>query len=120
MKAFKVGILTITWIISMTLLAHADPKVIFSFKDTSCAAWKRSQGRGPERDQYISWFRGFVSGYNYASAQQAGTMPDSESLSLFIDKYCEKNPSKPFIGAAFLLINELVPHKSHNSSTPTR
>jgi hypothetical protein len=120
MKVFKVSILTIAWIISMTLLAHAGPKVIFSFEDTSCAAWKKSQGRESERARYIYWFRGFVSGYNYASQDQAGTMPDSESLSLFIDKYCEKNPSKPFIGAVFPLINDLVPHKSHKSSTPTR
>lgn len=120
MKVFKVGILTITWIISMTLLAHAEPIVLFSFEDTSCGAWKRSLGREAERAQYIYWFRGFVSGYNYASPQnQVSTMPDSDTLSLYIDTYCMENPLKPFIGAVFLLVDDLAPHKAHKSITPT-
>jgi len=55
-----------------------------------------------------------VSGYNFARPNNQislNTMPDQETLSLYIDKYCRENPLKPFVGAAFKLIEELAPNK---------
>jgi hypothetical protein len=119
MKIFKVSLFMILWI-SLTSLAHAERIAVHSFEDTSCGAWKRSLENEVVRAQYIYWFRGFVSGYNYASRQNQvslGAMPDPETLSLYIDKYCMENPLQGFVGAAFRLVEDLVPNKS---ITPTR
>jgi hypothetical protein len=94
-----------------TALAQEPPDVnIFSFADTSCAEWQRSKGQEPLRTIYGVWFRGFVSGYNFGnSANQVALdkMPDLENMALYVDKYCQENPTLPFIGAAIRLVQEI-------------
>ena len=87
-----------------------DPVPIFSFADTSCGAWTKSQQDGSMRQIYLYWFRGFVSGYNLGSETKQvpmNAMPDQDTLSLYVDKYCREHPLLPFIGAAFQLVKEL-------------
>jgi hypothetical protein len=94
-----------------TAAAQDAPDVaIFSFDDISCAAWTRSQGDRPARAVYGTWFRGFVSGYNFGnSANQVllGAMPDLSGVELYVDKYCRDNPSLSFIGAVIPLVQEI-------------
>ena len=56
-------------------------------------------------------FRGFVTGHNSGRSdleqQQIMKMPDDDTLSLFIDKYCRDHPLNPFTAAAFQLVKEL-------------
>lgn len=94
---------------SFSASAGDDPIPVFSFADTSCGAWVRSQQDEIGRGQYLFWFRGFASGYNYGSETKQiplGAMPDQQTLSLYIDKYCRENPLHPFVGAAFELVKE--------------
>lgn len=82
----------------------------FAFGDVSCGAWASSQNDAPTRQIYLFWFRGFVSGYNYGSETnqvQLYAMPDSDTLSLYIDNYCRENPLLPFTSAAFQLVKEV-------------
>ena len=93
-------------------IAAAQPQQIniFTFEDSSCAAWSKSAGNRPLRAQYMFWIQGFVSGYNYASpARQVrtGTFPGSEALYQFLDSYCKDNPSLSFVGAAITLVDDL-------------
>ena len=84
--------------------------VVFSYTDTSCGAWVKSAASEEGRAQYVSWFRGFVSGYNYGNPTRQvaiGKMPDEQTLALFIDKHCREHPLSPFIGAAFALVEAL-------------
>ena len=94
-----------------TAFAQEPPDVnIFSFTDTSCSDWMRSKGNEPVRAMYDSWFRGFVSGYNFGnSANQVplDKMPAPAALALYVDKYCRENPKLPFIGAAIPLVQEI-------------
>ena len=94
-----------------TAFAQEVPDVnIFSFADTSCAEWTRSKADEPLRAIYGSWFRGFVSGYNFGnSANQVplDKMPAPAALALYVDKYCRENPKLPFIGAAIPLVQEI-------------
>lgn len=82
---------------------------IFSFDDTSCGAWINSQTQPQFRQVYLYWFRGFVSGNNFGSGTHQvplQAMPDSVTLSLYIDKHCRENPLLPFVSAAFTLVRE--------------
>ena len=94
-----------------TARAQGPPDInVFSFADTSCAAWERSRGDEQLRTIYGVWFRGFVSGYNFGnSGNQVAldTMPDPEALARYVDKYCRDNPQLPFIGAGIALVQEI-------------
>lgn len=90
--------------------AQAQPISVFSFQDTSCGSWVKSASDAGERQLYLLWMRGFVSGYNAGSNDRTVTldaMPNQETLVLYIDKYCQKNPLNPFFGAAFELVKEI-------------
>ena len=91
---------------------------VFSFENTSCAAWKRSRDDEFLRAQYRAWFRGFVSGYNFGNAAnqvQLSAMPDLAAVDVYVDKYCEDNPSLAFINAAVPMIQEKREFRSPGS-----
>jgi hypothetical protein len=97
-------------LVSVSTAAQGPKVAVMSFQDTSCGAWSKSTGDEFTRAQYHSWFRGFVSGYNFGNpAQQValGRMPDSDTLNLYVDKYCRENPLQPFTFAAFTLVREI-------------
>ena len=80
---------------SITAAQDVPDIAIFSFEDISCAAWTRSQGDEILRAQYGTWFRGFVSGYNFGNpANQVllGAMPDPGAVAAYVDKFCRANP----------------------------
>lgn len=95
----------------VTAFAQEAPDInVFSFADTSCAEWTRSQGNEQWRAIYGAWFRGFVSGYNFGNSGNQvplDKMPDPAKLALYIDKFCRENPAQPFIGAAIPLVQEI-------------
>jgi len=90
--------------------AQAQTVSVFSFKDTSCGTWIKSSRNAEERQLYLLWMRGFVSGYNAGSNDRTvplDAMPNQETLALYIDKHCRENPLSPFFGAAFTLVEEI-------------
>ena len=107
------------WIVPLALgfvhssasFAQGPPEfTVFTFGDTSCAAWTKSQTDAALRAQFQAWFRGFVSGYNFGnSANQvtSGTMPNPANIALYVDKFCRENPTLEFIGAVTPLIREI-------------
>ena len=95
---------------SPAVLAQEKLVSVLSYEDTSCGAWVKSANDKWARAQYHSWFRGFVSGYNFGNRDNQvhfERMPNEETLYLFIDKYCRDNPLNPFISAAFKLVEDL-------------
>ena len=111
------------WIVPLALgfvhfsaaLAQGPPEfTVFTFGETSCAAWTKSQTDTATRAQFQAWFRGFVSGYNFGnSANQvpSGAMPNLADIALYVDKYCLENPQLDFIGAVTPLIQEIREHR---------
>lgn len=102
--------LALVFIIKHGGASENTPVPIPSFAETSCGVWTASKNSKPTRQIYVYWFRGFIAGYNFGSANfqvPLNAVPDNESLQLFVDKYCQENPINPFIGAAF----ELVRHQ---------
>ena len=105
---------------SAAVAQDAPDIAIFSFEDISCAAWTRSQGDEILRAQYGTWFRGFVSGYNFGnSANQVllGVMPDPAAVAAYVDKFCRDNPRLSFVAAAVPLVQAI---REYRVSTPER
>jgi hypothetical protein len=103
----------VAFMLSPPSVAADDPIALFSFQDTSCGAWAKSAHDKLGRAQYDSWFRGFVSGYNFGNPTnqvQLERMPDPDTLALYVDKYCRENPLNPFVSAALDLVRELRAH----------
>jgi hypothetical protein len=93
-----------------SVLAQGKPVNILGYEDSSCGAWAQSADVKWARAQYLSWFRGFVSGHNFANPDNQAhleRMPNEQTLYLYIDKYCRDNPLNPFVSAAFTLVEEL-------------
>jgi len=92
------------------ITAEKLPGTIFAFEDSSCGAWARSSEDKFTRETYLFWLRGFVSGYNYESETWQvpfHSMPDNDTLTIFVDKSCREHPLWPFFEAAFELIKEI-------------
>ena len=104
-----------------TAVAQDAPDIaIFSFEDITCAAWTRSRGDEILRAQYGTWFRGFVSGYNFGnSANQVvlGAMPDPAAVAAYVDRFCADNPLLAFVAAAVPLVQEI---REYRVPTPSR
>jgi len=100
---------------SSTAVPQDVPDVaIFSFDDISCTAWTRSRGDQALRTVYGTWFRGFVSGYNFGnSANQVvlSAMPDPAAVADYVDKFCRDNPQLSFIAAVIPLVQEIREHR---------
>ena len=111
MKWVWIDLLALGIVHSSAALAQEPPEfTAFTFGDTSCAAWTKSQSDNAMRAQFQAWFRGFVSGYNFgnsANQVRSGTMPSPADIALYVDKYCRENPGLAFIGAVTPLIQEI-------------
>lgn len=113
----KLNVLVLLLYLLVPLVASGQdkPMAIFSYEDTSCGAWVRSAGNEIVRDQYDSWFRGFISGYNFGNSNNQvplGAVPkNNQALYLYVDKYCRENPLQSFISAAFRLVEDLRENK---------
>lgn len=123
MKAFLRAPALLACLLPMVAAAQTQQVNVFSFENTSCSAWSKTEGNKLLRAQYEFWIRGFVSGHNYANPArqvQIGTLPGSEQLYHFLDVYCKDNPSLSFVGGAIRLVEELREHVAPVKMTPAR
>lgn len=106
----KIAVITILLCLILPTILFAKEFMVFNYQDSSCGAWVNSLDNHIVREHYNSWFRGFVSGYNFGSPDkliESNKMPNKETLFLFIDKFCRENPLKQFTSAAFDLVKDL-------------
>ena len=103
--------IVVLFVCLMSGSVHAQGIAMFGFEDDSCGAWAKSaQEHEVVRGQYIKWVRGFISGSNWMTpGNQANTSGglSSETISLYLDKYCRENPLQHFINGVFELVREL-------------
>lgn len=115
MKWGCLGVSAVCAVHFSTVAAQDVPDIaIFSFEDISCGAWTRSHDNEILRVRYGTWFRGFVSGYNFGNpANQVllGAMPDPGSVAAYVDKFCRDNPMLSFVAAAVPLVQEIREHR---------
>ena len=95
-------------IFSQASLAKDKSIPMFAFKDSSCGTWFKT--KEIYQQDYIFWFRGFVSGYNYGNGEYyiyVDKLPNQETIFLYVDKYCRDNPLNDFTVAMWKMIDEL-------------
>ena len=78
--------------------------------DRSCGYWISSKG-GPQQVVNETWFVGYLSGIALESDKDFLRGTDNESLFLWLDNYCTKNPLKFISDGGDLLFLELVKQK---------
>ena len=97
-------------------VSEAQRPMIMFPADASCADWhaeRRGQGQYPWQSE-VSWFQGFVSGHNaYAkSPETRAILADPFDVELWLDTYCQKNPSQHLVHGAIEYI------EAHGGSNP--
>lgn len=71
--------------------AQAAPQNILGFDDMSCATWIKSKDDPDQRNAYIFWLRGFLTGHNYALPNQQVSTISSGTIEAKISQYCKEN-----------------------------
>ena len=110
LRAILLAMLCLFGVVATSAARDDDLIAVHSFADTSCGTWVGSQHNAAERAQYLYWFRGFVTGYNFSQPSNQvslNAMPDLATLALYVDKFCRENPLRPFTGAAPQLVREI-------------
>ena len=103
--------IVVLFVCLMSGAVHAEKAKIYSFTDSSCGDWAASAQEHPAKRQvFVEWVRGFVSGYNWTAPGNQAYIEghlSSETVSLYLDKYCRENPLKLWEDGTFELIYEL-------------
>lgn len=90
--------------------AQDIPIATRGFADMSCGAWAASSNDAATRSLYVTWILGFLSGVNFEDPHHqvgVGEMLSSDTLILYVNKYCRDHPLSTIDGAAFSLVREL-------------
>jgi len=75
----------------------------------SCGAWTEAKEEGwgnVSYPQYVGWVTGYVTGFTVSTGDRYKDT-DVPALLVYIDNYCQKNPLKPFMDGARLLVHDL-------------
>lgn len=101
--------------------ANDTPIAVHEFTDMSCGAWVASSSNPVGRAQYIAWVVGFTSGVNFGNPHHQvgiGTSLGSETVTLYVNKYCGDHPLGNVVGAAMSLVRDLgAPNAKHQGGT---
>jgi hypothetical protein len=83
----------------------AAPLSVLGLDDMSCAAWKKESD--PQlREPYIQWVRGFLSGHNYANQSHQVAEVSSDTVAVFVDRYCAEHASARVTDAAMRMSDQ--------------
>ena len=103
-------LIMLMFIFSQTVLGKDNSIPVFAFSDSSCGTWFKTKDNPTTKQVYSFWFRGFVSGYNYGNNDyyvNLGTLPNDDTIFLYVDKYCRENPLNQFTPSMFSLVDEI-------------
>lgn len=83
------------------------PLKILGFNDMSCRSWSASINDSEQRQLFVAWIRGFLTGHNYANQGQQVAAISSASVEQYINRYCAEKPLSQISEAAFRLSDQL-------------
>lgn len=86
--------------------AEAAPPKLLGLDDMSCTAWNSTKADPDQRQPYLAWARGFLSGHNYANQRQQVTDVSNGTIELYADRYCRTNPKASFADALYRMSDE--------------
>jgi hypothetical protein len=84
----------------------ATPIKIVGFEDMSCQAWSKSKDDREQRDLYVAWIRGVLTGHNYASQSQQVSAISNGTVEMFVNRYCAEKPLSQMDLAAFRMSDQ--------------
>jgi len=84
----------------------AAPLNILGVDDLSCSAWNKSKENPEQRNIYIVWMRGVLTGHNYALQNQQVSSISSGTIESYVNGYCARSPNGLFSDAVFRLSDE--------------
>jgi len=97
----------------MTSAASARGIVVYGIGLKLCGYWSSIPKRGAARQQLSDWILGFVSAYNYHSAEGRDvTFSDGSTFIAWMDGYCRDHPHDVVADAAYRLVGELVARRT--------
>jgi hypothetical protein len=84
---------------------YAAPLRVLGLDDMSCAAWKKESD--PQlREPHIQWVRGFLTGHNYVNQSHQVAEVSSDTVAVFVDRYCAEHASATVTGAAMRMSDQ--------------
>ena len=86
--------------------AEAAPLKLLGLDDMSCLAWANTKDNRDERQPYLAWARGFLSGHNYANQRQQVTDVSNGTIALYAERFCRANPKASFADALYRMSDE--------------
>src|ERR1700675_2367938 len=97
----------------VTSAASARGMVVYGVGLKSCGYWSSASKRTPTRQQLSDWILGFVSAYNYYSAEGRDvTFSNGSAFIAWMDGYCREHPNDVVADAAYRLVDELVARRT--------
>ena len=88
------------------LSAEAAPPKLLALDNMTCSAWANTKASNEERQPYLAWARGFLSGHNYANQRQQVTDVSNGTIANYADRYCRMNPNASFADALYRMSDE--------------
>jgi hypothetical protein len=83
------------------------PLKILGFNDMSCRSWSASISDTEQRQLFVAWIRGVLTGHNYVNRGQQVAAISSASVEQYINRYCAEKPLSQISEAAFRLSDQL-------------
>src|SRR5665213_1615630 len=83
------------------IYALPPPAMILSWGQDSCGKYVQADER--EKQMYLSWALGFISGANtrdIGAGRMGGRGWDEAGITVWMQNYCTQNPLTPFVSAA--------------------
>jgi hypothetical protein len=97
----------------ITNAASARGIVIYGVGLKSCGYWSSASKKTAARQQLSDWILGFLSAYNYYSAEGRDvTFSDGSAFIAWMDRYCRDHPHEGVADAAYRLVDELVARRT--------
>jgi hypothetical protein len=97
----------------VTSAASARGIVIYGVGLKSCGYWVSASKKTAARQQLSDWILGFVSAYNYYSAEGRDvTFSDGSAFIAWMDGYCREHPNDVVADAAYRLVAELAARRT--------
>ena len=87
-------------------VAQAAPLNILGVDDLSCAGWSKSKENPDQRNLYVVWMRGVLTGHNYAMQSQQVSRISSGTIESYVNGYCARNPNGLISDAVFRLSDD--------------
>jgi hypothetical protein len=93
-------------ILTATQAGAAVPLKIVGFDDMSCRAWVASKDDAEQRQRYVAWIRGVLTGHNYANQSLQVAAISSGTVEQYVQRYCTEKPLGQFSDAALRMTDQ--------------